>query len=553
MSNVFFENEGSVQGLSETPLVAREDVRRRTATGGQANPVTPIPARASVYPIHSQGAKVRSRYIPIAPDADHEDITRLPTHPAVDPLWEYETVQLAAESRIPNHLLQVPASTPSSPSVDELDTLPQSSIRKEKKSFQEAEEVSDIAELATQPPGNGLRTKKTSALLPENVNFAEEILLQPEEPSEVEPEAVEHIEMVSWTAGQGAHSLFAQRIAQHQAPGLPRRNLRFHPFDRLRWWLLYPGRLEFVLWLSGTLFLLAVTSLLLLLAFLSFVPLHTSSPAAAASTEVAPPPCLHTRSVSMCGSISVTSEAGVKLLVLDTGQLVVNQPLHLEGQGFTPHGAVNLTYDAWLPCQPAMVRADAHGTFQVAVLLTEANVGTHRIAAYDVASTHTIVLPLKLIGSTAQNASVPTVVATLQPIVPTAVSPIVTPSPVISQPTPVVPQPTAIPIAPSPTPQPTATPVAPLPTPQPTVKPTPKPVTTPTPREPIQPTPTVPRASIKSMDSAPFSLFSLHIFLAQVLVLFAKCWLWLPSILYSVAIVSLSGASMLLMKRRVGR
>lgn len=43
----------------------------------------------------------------------------------------------------------------------------------------------------------------------------------------------------------------------------------FNMFDRARWWLLYPNRLEFLLWLVGTILLIAVLVAVILIVLLS--------------------------------------------------------------------------------------------------------------------------------------------------------------------------------------------------------------------------------------------------------------------------------------------
>jgi hypothetical protein len=42
-----------------------------------------------------------------------------------------------------------------------------------------------------------------------------------------------------------------------------------NPLEGVRWWLLYPGRIEFLLWCGGTLFLLVITIMLVLVTMLS--------------------------------------------------------------------------------------------------------------------------------------------------------------------------------------------------------------------------------------------------------------------------------------------
>jgi hypothetical protein len=49
-----------------------------------------------------------------------------------------------------------------------------------------------------------------------------------------------------------------------------RRNLFIlNPLERVRWWLLYPGRIEFLLLAGGTLLLLGITTMLVLVTALS--------------------------------------------------------------------------------------------------------------------------------------------------------------------------------------------------------------------------------------------------------------------------------------------
>ena len=47
-----------------------------------------------------------------------------------------------------------------------------------------------------------------------------------------------------------------------------------NPIENIRWWLLYPGRLEFLLWAGGTLLLLTITILLALITVMSLYASH---------------------------------------------------------------------------------------------------------------------------------------------------------------------------------------------------------------------------------------------------------------------------------------
>lgn len=48
-----------------------------------------------------------------------------------------------------------------------------------------------------------------------------------------------------------------------------RHPIRLDPLERIRWWLLYPGRIEFLLLVGGTLLLFGITTLLVLVMVLS--------------------------------------------------------------------------------------------------------------------------------------------------------------------------------------------------------------------------------------------------------------------------------------------
>src|SRR5207248_5327030 len=80
--------------------------------------------------------------------------------------------------------------------------------------------------------------------------------------------------LASWTTGRGAHSPLARRIASRRRIPMNRATSSlwtsvFNPLDRLRWWLLVPGRLEFLLWFSGTVLLMGVTCIFLFICLVS--------------------------------------------------------------------------------------------------------------------------------------------------------------------------------------------------------------------------------------------------------------------------------------------
>ncbi len=269
-------------------------------------------------------------------------------------------------------------------------------------------------------------------------------------------------ELSSWTAGAAAGSRYAQLVAartRRQKAG-PTFNL----LDRLRWWLLHPGRFEFLLWLGGTILLMTVTCIFLLMLVFS---VHWSAPDAnnGASSSA------RNTNNSAGGQISTT---GFSLAVTHAGALIAGQPLHLRGAGFSANTRILLSYDANRPFlnqdgQPARAQADAHGTFVVTLTSPSWGLGQHRIVARDIATGYQATATVTVFAATKSATVPPAVTATA-----------------IQQgnnPPPVAQTPTAIPTASI---TPTATPQPPTPTvgitPTATVGATPTVGVTPTPK-----------------------------------------------------------------------
>jgi len=135
---------------------------------------------------------------------------------------KYERPSFQAESRLAGLSLRVPDIFPSSPSVDELDTLP-------------------------------LEVRKMARMTPESAR---------------------NVQMEQW----------------QDYPFLVS-----NPLERIRWWLLYPKRIEFLLWASGTFLLVCATIVFVFILTLSLnTPDKGSSsagkkPAATTSVMVMPP------------------------------------------------------------------------------------------------------------------------------------------------------------------------------------------------------------------------------------------------------------------------
>jgi hypothetical protein len=116
---------------------------------------------------------------------------------------------------------------------------------------------SDITRIPTIPePASRVSERNTSSRINDlvDVNTA---------PTHVSPDiscrdTVEHASVTYTQYMDGAKSGSGQRHL-----------FRLDPLERVRWWLLYPGRIEFLLLAGGTLLLLAITTLLVLVMALS--------------------------------------------------------------------------------------------------------------------------------------------------------------------------------------------------------------------------------------------------------------------------------------------
>jgi hypothetical protein len=294
-----------------------------------------------------------------------------------------------------------------------------------------------------------------------------------------------------WTAGGSSQSYYAQYIASR---GKKRRHqgLSFNPIDRVRWWLLRPGRLEFIMWLGGTILLITVTCVLLLVSALSFnwiTPntqgIATTNPSTD-STRIHPLP-------------TVTTTPGVALKLLDKGPLLPGQSFRIYGEGFNSHSRIAFTFDGMQPLlnengQPSTTMTNAQGAFTFTIHIGDGPQwapGEHLLIARDIAANLVAALyftiapvPLGKAVTPTSSKNTPAAGSGGGPGVGVTATPTQTQGNPGSTPTPI---PTAVnqtPVVPSPTPThgitPTPTPPPPTPTPTKATTPTPTPGITPT-------------------------------------------------------------------------
>jgi len=363
------------------------------------------------------------------------------------------------------------------PPIDEIDTLPDlySGVGKEVLPY-----INGVRPLPTAPTIHDAVTKPPTALI---LPVASTHAMAAHASSTEIVEA----ETASWTAGRGANSSYAQLIANRTSRKRKRRRLTLNPVDRVRWWLLHPGRIEFMIWLVGTILLITVTCSFLLLTAFSLNWFTPVLPGGTTSiTNIVNTP---TASGSHSSTV-ITSTPGLVMTLLDKGPIVPGQAIHLQGKGFTHYGRIAFTYDKAHPFldqngNALIIRADAHGMFTVTIWPGDGstwNIGRHTITARDLKTNHLaiydIVLSAGPYGKTAPTTPAPVTTPGATPTGGTGGG--IVPTPVGQTPVPVTPTVTSTP-SPAPSPSPTQVPPSPSPSPSPTSTPgsTPTPTSTP--------------------------------------------------------------------------
>lgn len=453
-------------------------------------PVTPIPPRASAQ--RPNNVKVRPKY-PGTQAHHHQqqdnDITRIPTSPPPT-IWQYESPEFEVESSLSTLSLIVDAPThPGSsfspkrtdrlPYLDEIDILPAPQVS-----------MTDIDKLATNP-----KRQKSNQVDIDEIDTLPPLALAPVPPALPSTNSVvgytdqdrlaltnERTDPLSWTAGSASGSAYARRITER--PKGARRKQSLYPVDRLRWWLLHPGRIEFILWLGGTILLLSVTVLLL---FVMAISLSRIGPGSQRGSI----PTLTSSGNGSPGASNTVTNGNLKLTLFDAVPLIPGQSLHLHGQGFSQRGSVIFTDEKnhsllKQDSQINSIQADENGSFFVTLNDSAWAAGPHQVVARDVATGKSVDLHVTLApGPFGKNAT-PTPVVPPPGLTATATStngPGTFPTAVGSTPTPGQPIPTAVTTPPVPTPtRPPSTPTAtPIVTPTGTPGTTPTTETTPTP------------------------------------------------------------------------
>ena len=466
-----------------TYLQGDEIEQSSPALSPPVEPASPIPQRASAHRLRAVNVRPRYSYnrVQVSEESDLADVPTVPPPTT----WQYESQAYMAESSLSNVSLIVDTPTQPqtpSPAVRAVPSMPETP----------PQGMPRIEEMDTRPPVIAKSTihgiVDSTLSEPQQVLAAQHMIPVPLRPVPLVTNAVsgralaplapaalptvptvpavlpsqnrQHagVELASWTAGDAAGSRYAQLVAART--GRQKGGTSFNLFDRLRWWLLHPGRFEFLLWLGGTILLMTVTCIVILMTAFSLQGNNTSTPSSSITSSPVNGP---------------TSSPGLSLVLTNTGSLVAGQPLHLHGQGFSANGHIAFVYDASKPFlnqegQPVLAQSDARGAFVVTLNSPPWGAGQHRIVARDLATGHQATTSITVVAATKMTTATPAVTT---PVVTATASQQGNNVPPVGQTPPVVPtSPTGI--------TPTATPRPPTPTPTVGITPTATVGTTPT-------------------------------------------------------------------------
>ena len=391
------------------------------------------------------------------PHIDEIDTTPpLPQSSAQAQSTQHQPISLRPDETVNAELSPVLSHPQPEPSIDGIDTLPDlySGVGKEvlpsPGGARSLPAVPTVYNAMTKPP--------TALILP--VASTRTVVAHAYSTDMVEGETA------SWTAGNGANSPYAQLIANAATRKKKRHRSMLNPLDRVRWWLLHPGRMEFMLWIFGTILLIIVTCSFLLLTASS---LNWLTPALPGGTPSGSSVNASTRAITQ-SSPTVTTTSGLVLTLLDKGPLLPGLPIHLHGQSFSHNGRVAFTCDGTHQLldqngQVLTILADAHGTFTVALWPGDTsywNIGHHTIVAHDLKTNHLAALDIVLSASpNGKTVPTPPVQITTSGASPTSVpGGGGGPTPVGQTPVPVTPTVTSTPSR-APSPSPTQTPPSP--------------------------------------------------------------------------------------------
>lgn len=285
-----------------------------------------IPLRSQLHP---ESTASRPKNASLSPQRAIDELDTVPPILPVPPVTPVPSVE-----HIEQAIDEIDTILPISPSIDELDTLPlplkpsrksgdsthrQTIVRKTEPLHENEVDIDEIDTLApgtvtVLPPASTLRpaepTRKSVTIVDSRSLMQATHATQGARIGQIGKIGRD----VPWTTGVGARSEYAKLIADkaRARQGKPLGELVLTPLSEARWWLLYPGRMEFILWISGALILLGVTCTLLFatLASTGFIRMATTDTSTATHVTQKSTPCAV--STSHCHSTGTTVVSGSK-------------------------------------------------------------------------------------------------------------------------------------------------------------------------------------------------------------------------------------------------
>lgn len=376
--------------IVQKPVSVHYDERVTERVTSTPSPMTPIPPRASAHPQDSIKARpLHVRRAMISSDLDEVDLTRIPTLPE------------RARLRSWMQPAQVSASLPLA--IDEIDTLAPVTQSRPGTSHVLPSSEPDVTTAITLPQRQ-LQSDVTTATTQPQERLQPDVTMATTQPQErLLPDLTAVPTLPQWRLRSDVDGV------QERAS---LRTVLSWPLDRLRWWLLLPGRIEFLLWLSGTVLLLCITSVFafFMAASLNFVYPSTAEVSLSGAPGTTVCGTVGARAGAAKSCVSIVTAAGLKVAMLNGALQVDDATLQLHGQGFSAGGEVTFTHDNGQPCEPGMVQADARGAFSAILRMDGVHdwpVGHHQVFIVDVESRRSVSLNLLLTHAPLPHATAP--------------------------------------------------------------------------------------------------------------------------------------------------
>lgn len=399
----FTAHEAARTSLSASRQPAAGSLSRRS------NPITPVPPRASARHPHSAPGEP-ARHDSASKSGGSSASAGSRTQRAG---WRHHSPRYEAASSL-SSLSLIISETPTAPPratrqlsdqvgnaqhIDEIDTRPPSFDYNAAMLPTHPETAPDSISLrraksATPNPAQSATRTSSLASLP----GIDEIDTQPER-SEASARVIVpasltaqkfSVDAASWTLAPTDHSAATDSCRGQRS--YPR---SFHLLDRWRWWILRPGRIEFLLWLLGSLLLFSLTFLLLLASVFS-----TTLPERQASGNL---PISATSNLAATATTPAVA-SDLRLALHSTASLAPGAQIQIQGQGFRPHSKVIFLLDNRWPLldqqqQAAWTRADVAGRFSVTLWLGQGpdwSPGSHQLLAREMNTGHQVTLSITI-------------------------------------------------------------------------------------------------------------------------------------------------------------